>query len=88
MKTIKKIWVSEKATDLQANNQYVFLVQDRANKSEVKKEIESKYGVKVQGVNIVKIAGKKKRFLRTFGRKPGVKKAIITLKAGEKLDIA
>jgi large subunit ribosomal protein L23 len=88
MRTIKKIWVSEKATDLRANNQYVFLVTDIANKSEVKKEVSRKYGVEVKAVNMVKIEGKKKRFLRTFGRKPGIKKAIVTLKPGQKIDTA
>ncbi|MBI4034132.1 MAG: 50S ribosomal protein L23 [Candidatus Brennerbacteria bacterium] len=85
---IKKIWVSEKATDLQAGNRYVFLVSDIANKSEVKKEVSRKYGVKVAAVNIVKIEGKKKRFLRVVGRKPGLKKAVVTLRPGEKIEIA
>jgi large subunit ribosomal protein L23 len=88
MKTIKKIWVSEKATGLQAKNQYVFLVKEDANKNEVKKEISRKYGVKIKAVNMVKIKGKRKRFLRTFGRKPGVKKAIVTLEPGQKIEVA
>ena len=88
MKTIKKNWVSEKATDLQKHNQYVFLVEGGANKSEVKKEISRKYGVKVESVNMVSIKGKRKRFMRTLGRKPATKKAVVTLKAGEKLEIA
>ncbi|OGG38998.1 50S ribosomal protein L23 [Candidatus Jorgensenbacteria bacterium GWA1_49_17] len=88
MKMVKKNWVSEKATDLQKKNQYVFLVQEEANKSEVKKEISRKYGVKIKSVNMVSIKGKMKRYMRTLGRKPAVKKAIVTLKPGEKLEIA
>ncbi len=88
METIKKNLVSEKATDLQKNNQYVFLVKEFANKNEVKKEISRKYGVKIRSVNMVSIKGKRKRFMRTLGRKPAVKKAIVTLRPGEKLEIA
>ncbi|MFH0712760.1 MAG: 50S ribosomal protein L23 [Candidatus Jorgensenbacteria bacterium] len=88
MKTVRKNWVSEKATDLQAKNQYVFLVREEANKNEVKKEISRKYGVKIKSVNMISIKGKRKRFLRTLGRKPAIKKAVVTLKPGEKLEIA
>jgi len=87
MKTVKKVWISEKATDLQANNQYVFLVTEDANKNEIKKDISQKYGVKVKDVNIVQIKGKRKKFMRTLNRRPGVKKAVVTLKPGEKIDI-
>jgi len=87
MKTVKKVWISEKATDLQANNQYVFLVTEDANKNEIKKDISQKYGVKVKDVNIVQIKGKRKKFMRTVSRRPGVKKAVVTLKPGEKIDI-
>jgi len=84
---IKQSWVTEKATDLSGLRKYVFIVDRKANKSEVKKAIESIYGVKVEGVNIINIKGKAKRLGRSLGRTSAFKKAIVTLKEGEKIDV-
>lgn len=88
MNVIKKIWLSEKATDLHKDNQYVFLVEDSIGKNEIKKAIGRKYGVTVQALNVIRQTGKLKKIGRNIGRRPGFKKAIATLRPGEKIDIS
>ncbi len=69
-------------------NKYVFRVAPRANKIQIKAAIEKIFNKKVVAVNTCNYAGKKKRERRAdFGRKPHWKKAIVTLKAGEKIDL-
>lgn len=85
---IRKAWLSEKAADLGKFNQYIFLVQNSANKKEVEREVGRRYGVKVRGVNIIRQPGKAKRVGNVAGRASGFKKAIVTLKEGEKLEIS
>jgi len=84
---LKKPWVSEKATDLQRAGQYVFLVDIVATKNEVKKEIGRRYDVKVRTVNIIRMQGKRKRFRGQWSRRPRFKKAIVTLREGEKIEV-
>lgn len=76
---------AEKSFGLQKLNKYVFVAADRANKPEIKKSIEKLYDVKVMGVNIVNIPRKKRRFGRSEGYKKGYKKAMVTLKAGDRI---
>jgi len=78
--------VTEKATDLAASNQYVFKVFPDANKIEIKKAIENLYKVKVISVKVIKIAGKARRLGRGQGWKKGYKKAIIKVRAGQKIE--
>lgn len=84
---IKKPWVSEKTTGLVSINQYVFLVDKSANKPLIREEVERHYGVQVESVNMILKRGKIKRLGRSIGRRPSFKKAVVTLKAGQKLDI-
>lgn len=84
---VKKPIISEKATDLSSIGQYLFLVDDKATKSEIVKAVSSIYKVHVVGVRTVNVKPKRRRLGRTVGVKPGYKKAIVTLKKGEKLDI-
>ncbi|MCG2699886.1 50S ribosomal protein L23 [Candidatus Parcubacteria bacterium] len=84
---VKAPHISEKATDLGAINRYVFKVFSRANKVEIKKTIESIYGVKVLTVNIITIPAKKRRLGKTIGLKQGYKKAIVKIKEGQKIEI-
>jgi large subunit ribosomal protein L23 len=86
---IRNIRLTEKATLLgERHNQYVFRVDPRANKLEIKKAIEELFGKRVVRVNTIQYAGKKKRERRAdFGRRPHWKKAIVTLAAGEKIDL-
>ncbi|MGE3172904.1 MAG: 50S ribosomal protein L23 [Planctomycetota bacterium] len=86
---LRRPHVTEKTTVLQElRNQLAFEVAPDANKSEVKKAIEALFQVKVVKVNIVKQPGKRRR---TFGR-PGHtrpwKKALVTLREGDTIDVA
>ncbi|OGZ22603.1 MAG: 50S ribosomal protein L23 [Candidatus Nealsonbacteria bacterium RIFCSPLOWO2_01_FULL_41_9] len=84
---LAKPHVTEKATDLIAKNQYVFEVFPRAGKTEIKKAVESLYGVKVLGVGIVNIPRRKVRVGKTMGFKGGYKKAIVRIQAGQKIEV-
>jgi len=86
---IQTILLTEKATLLSEKfNKYVFRVSPSANKLQIKRAIEVIFKKKVADVNTANFAGKKKRERKAdFGRRPHWKKAIVTLKAGEKLDI-
>jgi large subunit ribosomal protein L23 len=86
---IRTIRLTEKSTILtDKGNKYVFEVNPAANKLEIKAAIESLFQKKVVSVNTSNYAGKKKRERRAdFGRRPHWKKAIVTLKEGEKLDL-
>ena len=79
--------MSEKTTGLVSINQYVFLVDKSANKPLIREEVERHYGVQVESVNMILKRGKIKRLGRSIGRRPSFKKAVVTLKAGQKLDI-
>ena len=86
---IQSVLLTEKATLLSEKlNKYVFRVPPSANKLQIKRAIEVIFKKKVADVNTANYAGKKKRERRAdFGRRPNWKKAIVTLKDGEKLDI-
>ena len=79
--------MTEKATFLGAENQYVFEVSTSTGKGEIKKAIEAIYNVKPIKVNILKVLGKKMKSGRHEGKGKNWKKAIVTLKAGEKIEI-
>jgi large subunit ribosomal protein L23 len=81
--------LTEKATLLsEKQNKYVFRVSPKANKIEIKRAVEQLFNKKVVDVNTCNYAGKKKRERRAdFGRKAHWKKAIVTLKEGEKIDL-
>jgi len=80
--------VTEKTTKGEEENKYVFEVAKSANKIEIKKAIFKLYGFKPTKVNIVKTKGKNVRYGKTQGTMKGIKKAIITLKKEEKIDIS
>ncbi len=86
---IKTIQLSEKATLLsEINNEYVFKVDRRANKLEIKEAVEKIFGKSVVSVNTCNYNGKKKRERRAdFGRTAHWKKAIVKLKEGESIDL-
>jgi len=86
---IDTIQLSEKATLLsETNNEYVFKVDRRANKLEVKRAVEKLFGVKVTAVRTCNYAGKRKRLRRADeGRTAQWKKAMVRLKEGDKIDL-
>jgi len=80
--------ITEKSTALrETQNQYSFVADSHANRSEIKKAIEETLKVKVAKVRIINVLGKTKRLNRFSGKLPDWKKAIVTLKKGEKLTI-
>ena len=88
---IKEPHITEKATFLTEQNKYVFKISPSANKTETKKAIETLYGVKVKKIQIVHLSPKRRRLGRhegwRGGLKRGFKKAIVTLKEGEKIEL-
>jgi len=84
---LKSPQITEKATDLVKNNQYVFKVHSSANKIEIKKAIENLYGVEVISVKVIKVPKRQRRLGRTIGWRKGYKKAIIKIKEGQKIEI-
>lgn len=86
---IQRASLTEKASLLgEKQNKYVFRVSSRANKIQIRHAIEKLFQKKVVDVNTCNYAGKKKRERRAdFGRKPHWKKAIVTLKEGEKIEL-
>lgn len=86
---IKRLLVTEKGTRLtEKNNQYQFEVMTSANKVEIKKAVETVFNVHVTKVNTMNKLGKAKR-LRTmsYGKTSAWKRAIVTLKQGDKIDL-
>lgn len=84
---LKTPHITEKATDLMKNNQYIFKVFEDSNKQEVKKAVESVYGVDVVSVNMINIPRKRKRLGKSSGWKKGGKKAIVRIKKGQEIEI-
>jgi len=82
--------VTEKVSALNEKGKYGFIVDEKANKIEIKNAVEKMYGVNVKSVNTMRVLGKAKtRFTKAAsvsGRKPSYKKAIVTLAAGEVID--
>ncbi len=79
--------VTEKATDLASHNQYIFKVFKRTNKNEIKKAVQSLYGVDVEKVRIINVHRKKKKMGRNIGWKKGYKKAIVKIKKGQEIEV-
>ena len=79
--------VTEKTTGLMEENKYTFKVDPKANKIEIKYAVETIFKVNVTDVKTMNVAGKMKRQGRTQGLTPSWKKAIVTLKAGQRLPI-
>lgn len=79
--------VTEKSGLLASVNQYIFLVDVKANKIQVAAAILSRYGVKPTSVNIINREGKYVRYGKNYGQTKGYKKAIITLPKGKSIEI-
>ena len=79
--------VSEKSYSLIEDNKYSFRVHSKAHKTQIRQAVEELFDVKVEGVNIVKVQAKPKRRGYHKGAKPGWKKAIVQLRAGDRIEI-
>jgi large subunit ribosomal protein L23 len=85
---IKSLIRTEKSSSQENNRKYLFLVNKAANKIQIKKAVEDIYKVKVEDVNTFISAGKLKRVRHELGRTTDIKKAIVTLHEGNKIEIA
>jgi large subunit ribosomal protein L23 len=79
--------VSEKSYSQIGQHKYTFKVHQDAHKTQVRQAVEELFEVKVVGVNLIQMPAKPKRRGMTKGTRPGWKKAIVELKAGDKIDI-
>ena len=84
---VKTLLRTEKGTALETDRKYIFEVSSRANKLEIKKAVEEIYSVKVQAVNTAIIPGKAKRVRYQLGYTTPWKKAVVTLKEGQKIEV-
>tara|TARA_X000000368_G_C22582672_1_gene515807 strand:- start:107 stop:403 length:297 start_codon:yes stop_codon:yes gene_type:complete len=84
--TIVSPVITEKATKISENNQFVFKVKIDSNKKEIKEAVEKLFKVKVKSIKTIKTKGKNKVFKGTKGRRSDYKKAIICLNKGENID--
>jgi len=85
---LRNILRTEKGASMLPENKYVFRVASDANKIQIKQAVEDIYNVKVISVNTLKMHGKWKRVRYQAGKTPDWKKAIVTLKQGDKIEIA
>ncbi len=83
---IKTLVRTEKGTLLEPQRQYLFAVAKRATKIDIKRAVEEIYKIQVQSVNTQIVAGKRKRVRQEFGYTDDWKKAIVTLKEGQKIE--
>ena len=85
---IKATIITEKSTSIASNEKtYVFKVDAKANKSQIKDAVEKIFNVKVESVNTVNVHPKKKRVGRYSGMTNKYEKAIVTLKDGNKIEL-
>ena len=84
---IKTLVRTEKGTILEPERKYLFQVTKNSNKIEIKKAVEEIYKVKVQDVNTSIVRGKLKRVRQELGSTTPWKKAIVTLKEGQKIEV-
>ena len=78
---------TEKGTIQEASGKYLFWVKKNATKHQIKNAVESMYKVDVEGINTLIMPGKAKRVRYQLGYTPDWKKAIVTLKEGQKIEI-
>ena len=85
---IRKVLITEKGTVMRETlRQYFFEVARDANKIEIKRAVEAVFHVKVDSVQTMQMQGKVKRQGRTIGRRNDWKKAIVTLKPDQKIEL-
>ena len=84
---LRRPLITEKNTSLQAQGKYVFKVANNANKQQVKQAVEMAFKVNVTAVNVMTVPGKKKRMGKHEVQNPSWKKAIVTLKPGDKIEL-
>ena len=86
-RVLVKPTITEKSTILQESGKYTFQVALRANKVEVKQAVEKEFNVTVLDVNITKLHGKRKRYGPRTSKQPDIKKAVVTLQQGDRINL-
>ena len=84
---IKALLQTEKSSSYLASGKYLFLVNNAANKIQIKRAVQQAYKVKVKKVNTFVSRGKLKRVRHQLGRTADTKKAVVTLAAGQKIEV-
>ncbi len=79
--------ISEKSYGLLDDNKYTFEVHPDANKTQIKIAIEKVFDVKVTSVNTLNRAGKRKRTKFGYGQRRSIKRAVVTLRDGDRIDV-
>lgn len=80
--------ISEKNTDQEALHKYTFTVASKSTKAQIKQDIEKMFkGIKVEQINVLRLPGKPRRTRTGYKTTSGVKRAIVTIKKGQKIDI-
>jgi large subunit ribosomal protein L23 len=79
--------VSEKSYALLDENKYTFIVRPDANKTQIKQAVEKVFSVTVLNVNTINRQGKVRRTRFGLGKRPNTKRAIVTLKQGDRIDL-
>lgn len=79
--------ITEKSTLLQESGRYTFQVAPDANKGLVKEAVEKNFNVTVTDVNITKLHGKRKRYGPNIKKMPDTKKAVVTLRPGDRINL-
>lgn len=82
----KPVLNTEKARNLMDTNEYVFVVDKKANKLQIKNAVEKLFNVKVDKVNTLNVKAKSGRFRMTEYTVPGYKKAVVKLHEGQKIE--
>ena len=85
---IKNLMRTEKGVTLEKARKYAFRVAVNATKPDIKKAIEEIYKVKVDAVNVINVGGKRKRVRTQYGYTTDWKKAVVTLKENNKIEVA
>jgi large subunit ribosomal protein L23 len=79
--------ISEKSYGLLDQNKYTFIVHPDSNKTEIKIAVEKVFNVKVERVNTINRQGKRKRTKQGFGKRKDTKRAVVSLAAGDRIEI-
>ncbi|MEE9324507.1 MAG: 50S ribosomal protein L23 [Dehalococcoidia bacterium] len=87
LEIVRRPIITEKSTALQDKNKYAFEVSSKANKIQIKQSVEKAFNVKVTKVNVITMPGKTRYVGRRRVCSSPWKKAIVTLKEGEKIEI-
>jgi large subunit ribosomal protein L23 len=86
-KVLERPLITEKNSALQAQGKYVFKVAQEANKEQIRQAVEKAFKVTVTGVNVMTVSGKRRRMRGREVISPSWKKALVTLKPGDKIEL-